>query len=256
MHHPSAIISPKATIGENVSIGAFSIIDENVIIGDNTKIDPHVWITGKTTIGHNCFFGFGSQIGGSPQDLSFDPNTKSGTIIGNNNTFRENITIHRSTSEKGNTLVGNNNFLMVNSHLAHDVSVGDNNVIANNCMLAGHITLGSHIFLGGGAGFHQFINIGDYAICKGNASISKDIPPFCLAHGDNKLSGLNVIGLRRANFTPPERADIKKAYKLLFKSGLTTTEAIASARNIEWTKASQQLIAACTAPSKKGILNN
>ncbi|SHJ92789.1 acyl-[acyl-carrier-protein]--UDP-N-acetylglucosamine O-acyltransferase [Rubritalea squalenifaciens DSM 18772] len=255
MHHPSAIISPEATIGENVSIGAFSIIEAGVTIGDNTTIDPHVWVTGKTIIGKENLIGFGSHIGGLPQDHSFDPSTDSGTIIGDNNSIRENVTIHRSTKAGENTVIGNHNFLMVGTHLAHDVTLGDHNVIANNCMLAGHITVGNRTFLGGGAGFHQFINIGDYAISQGNAAISKDIPPYCMCHGQNKLAGLNIIGLRRSGFDAKQRENIKKAYDILFRRGLSINEAIKQCKELgEWTEAALKLIDACESPSRKGVL--
>lgn len=254
MIHPTAIISPEAKIGQNVSIGAFSIIDATVTIGDHCTIDPHVWITGKTVIGEHNFIGYGSQIGGLPQDTSFDPSTDSGTIIGNHNTIREHVTIHRSTAAGKNTSVGDKNFLMINTHLAHDVQIGNHNTIANNCMLAGHIHMGSFCFLGGGAGFHQFIKIGDYAIVQGNASISKDIPPYCMAHAYNQLAGLNVIGLRRAGFDATTRAEIKQAYKLLFDSGHTMTDALAASADQTWSDASQILFEAAKNPSRKGIL--
>lgn len=255
MHHPTAIVSPTASIGENVSIGAFSIIEENVTIGNNTTIEPHVWITGKTVIGKNNFIGYGSVIGGLPQDHSFDPATDSGTVIGDNNTIRENVTVHRSTAAGKNTVIGNHNFLMVGTHLAHDVTMGDHNVIANNCMLAGHITMGNRTFMGGGAGFHQFIKIGDYAIAQGNAAISKDIPPYCMCHGQNQLAGLNVIGLRRSGFDAKERENIKKAYDILFRRGLSIPAAIEQCQELgEWTEAAKKLIEACATPSRKGIL--
>lgn len=254
MIHPTAIISPDATIGKNVSIGAFSIIDAAVTIGDHCTIDPHVWITGKTVIGEHNFIGYGSQIGGLPQDTSFDPTTDSGTLIGNHNTIRENVTIHRSTAAGKNTTVGDHNFLMINSHLAHDVSMGDRNTIANNVMLAGHIHMGSFCFLGGGAGFHQFIKIGDYAIVQGNASISKDVPPYCMAHAYNRLAGLNVIGLRRAGFDSATRAEIKQAYKLLFDSDLTVTDALAACESQSWSEAAATLFDAAKNPSRKGII--
>lgn len=254
MIHPSAIIHPDAKIGNNVSIGAFTIIDADVSIGDNCTIDPHVWITGLTSLGEGNFIGFGSHIGGNPQDTSFDTATVSGVQIGNNNTIREHVTIHRSTSEGGFTTLGDNNMLMINSHLAHDVHVGSNNNLANSVLIAGHITIGSNCFLGGGAGFHQFINIGDYALCQGNAAISKDIPPYCMAHGQNSLAGLNVIGLRRAGFDAEQRKEVKKAYNLLFKSDLSMTEALAESEKSQWSEKASLLIQAAKSPSRKGIL--
>ncbi|MGJ8673155.1 acyl-ACP--UDP-N-acetylglucosamine O-acyltransferase [Rubritalea sp.] len=254
MIHPTAIIHPDAEIGSNVSIGAFSIIDADVSIGDNCTIDPHVWLTGLTTLDENNFVGFGSHIGGTPQDVSFDKSIKSGVQIGKGNTIREHVTIHRSTSEGGLTTLADNNMLMINSHLAHDVHVGSNNNLANSVLIAGHINIGSNCFLGGGAGFHQFIKIGDYAICQGNAAITKDIPPYCMAHGQNHLAGLNVIGLRRAGFNADQRKEIKSVYNLLFKSGLGMTEALRQASETNWSPETQLLLDAAKNPSRKGIM--
>ena len=254
MIHPSAIIHPDATIGNNVSIGAFSIIDENVTLGDHCTIDPHAWITGHTTLGEHNFVGFGSHVGGNPQDTSFDKSIKSGIRIGNHNTIREHVTIHRSTSEGGFTSIGDNNMLMINSHLAHDVTIGDNNNLANGVLVAGHIHIGSNCFLGGGAGFHQFIKIGDYAICQGNAAITKDIPPYCMAHGQNNLAGLNVIGLRRAGFNAEQRKELKSAYNLLFKGGMSMSDALAEADQHTWADHTLLLINAAKNPSRKGIM--
>ncbi len=254
MIHPTAIIHPDATIGSNVSIGAFTIIDADVCIGDNCTIDPHVWISGQTTLGKKNFIGFGSHIGGNPQDSTFDKSINSGVTIGDNNTIREYVTIHRSTSEGGLTTVGNDNMFMINSHLAHDVQVGDFNNLANNVLIAGHVQLGSYCFLGGGAGFHQFLKIGDYALCQGNGSISKDIPPYCLAHGHNNLAGLNIIGLRRAGLNAEQRKEIKSAYNLLFKSDMSMTDALKEADQRTWSERTLLLINAAKSPSRKGIM--
>lgn len=254
MIHPTAIIHPDAKLGENVSVGAFSIIDADVTIGDNCTIDPHVWVTGHTTLGTENFIGFGSHIGGDPQDVSFDKATRSGVKIGNHNTIREHVTIHRSTSEDGFTTLDDNNMLMINSHLAHDVHVGSNNNLANSVLIAGHIHIGSNCFLGGGAGFHQFIKIGDYAICQGNAAITKDIPPYCMAHGQNHLAGLNVIGLRRAGFNAEQRKEIKSLYNLLFKSDLGMSEALRQADEQTWSEQAEVLLGAARTPSRKGIM--
>jgi len=254
MIHPTAIIHPDATIGSNVSIGAFTIIDADVTLGDDCTIDPHVWISGNTTLGNKNFVGFGSHIGGNPQDSSFDKSIKSGVIIGMSNTIREHVTIHRSTSENGFTVIGDDNMLMVNCHLAHDVQVGDSNILANNLLVAGHVQIGSFCFLGGGAGFHQFLKIGDYSFCQGNASLSKDIPPYCMVHSQNQLVGLNVIGLRRAGFNGEQRKEIKSAYSLLFKSGMSMTDALAEADQRNWEEHTLVLINAAKNPSRKGIM--
>ena len=254
MIHPTAIIDPSATLGKNVSVGAFSIIDANVTIGDNCKIDPHVWIANQSTLGSDNFVGYGSHIGGDPQDHSFDSSIESFVKIGDHNTIREHVTINRSTSAGGATTMGDHNMLMINSHLAHDVQMGDHNILANAVLLAGHIQLGNHAFLGGGAGFHQFIKIGDYAMSQGNAAISKDIPPYAMVHGQNQLGGLNAIALRRAGFAPKTRSEIKELFKLLFKSEHNMAEALTECQKQSWSPAAQALIDSVTTPSKKGVM--
>ena len=196
----------------------------------------------------------GSVIGGLPQDLSFDPTTESGVLIGNGNTIREYVTINSSTRPGGNTIVGDRNFIMAVTHLAHDVEIGNDNIFANNVMIAGHCHLGSQIFLGGGSGFHQFVHIGDFAMSQGNSSISKDIPPYCTAHRNNILSGLNVVGLKRGGFSPTERKEIKLAYSMVLNSKSNRTEALAQADQLTWSPTSAKIIEAVRSPSTKGIL--
>jgi UDP-N-acetylglucosamine acyltransferase len=251
--HPTAIISPLATIADDVVIGPFSVIDGPAEISAGVTIDGHVLIRGLVKIAAHCKIGWGSVIGADPQDLHFDPRIHSGVIIGENNTIREYVTIHRGSAEGKFTAIGTNNFLMTGVHLAHDVQMGDYNVIANNVLLAGHITIGDRCFLGGGSGYHQFICIGDYAIVQGNAAISQDVPPYCMAHSQNKLSSLNVIGLKRAGFSPEQRLEIKKAFRLLLCSG-NLTQAITEAEKHEWSPSALRLLDAVRQPSRKGIL--
>ena len=196
----------------------------------------------------------GAVIGGNPQDLSFDPLTDSGVLIGNGNTFREYVTIHRSTQSGGNTIIGDENFLMAVVHLGHDTVMGNNNILANNTMIAGHVTLGNKIFLGGGAGIHQQVRIGDLAMVQGNAGMTRDVPPYCIVHQINQLSGLNSVGLRRAGLTPAERKEIKLAYTILFRSKGTREENLAEADLQTWSEAASLLVEAVRTPSSKGIL--
>jgi UDP-N-acetylglucosamine acyltransferase len=250
--HPSALVSPQAQIGEHVRIGPFTVIDGPVSIGDHCEIAGHVLIQGKVTIAANNRIGWGAIIGADPQDLHFDPSTDSSVEIGENNTLREYVTIHRGSKSGGVTRIGHHNFLMTGVHLAHDVEIGDHNVLANNVLLAGHIRIGQRCFLGGGAGFHQFIHIGDYAIVQGNAAISQDVPPYCMVHGQNQLASLNLIGLKRAGFTPEQRSEIKKAFRLLLSGN--RTRALAQAAEDTWSDAAMVLIRAVAEPSRKGII--
>jgi len=235
-------------------VGPFAIIDAGVKIGTGCTIGAQAWITGCTVMGADNHIGYGSIIGADPQDVSFDSSLKSNVVIGNGNRIREYVTIHRSTAEGGSTTLGDSNFLMTGVHLAHDVQMGSFNNLANNVLLAGHIILGNRIFLGGGAGFHQFLHIGDFAIVQGNAVVSRDVPPFCMAHGRNELAGLNVIGLRRGGFTAEERADIKRAYQLLFRGGGNLREALSTAETSTWCAAADQLLESARSPSRKGLI--
>lgn len=253
--HPSAIVSERAILAEDVTIGPFTIIDAGVEIGEGSVIGAHVWITGNAKLGRNNTVGYGSIIGAEPQDVSFAQDTYSDVQIGDDNKIREYVTIHRSTSEGGSTKVGDSNFLMTGVHLAHDVQMGSHNGLANNVLIAGHVKLADHVFLGGGSAFHQFIHIGQYAIVQGNAVVSRDVPPYCMAHGRNELAGLNVIGLRRGGFTPKERSDIKRAYQLLFRSGGNMAESLAEADKTEWTDVAKLLLHSARHASRKGIMS-
>jgi UDP-N-acetylglucosamine acyltransferase len=227
MIHPTAIISPNAKIGADVEIGPYSVIGERVSIGDGTRIGPHVVMQGPTTIGrNNQFFQFCS-IGEIPQDLKFNMEDTE-LIIGDNNTFREFITINRGTAGGGGrTVIGSNCLLMAYTHVAHDCLVGNGVIMANNATLAGHIRIDDHAIVGGISGVHQFVHIGSYAMIGGLTGVSKDVPPFTLAVGQRaSLHGLNLTGLKRHGFSAAAISELKAAYKLLFRSNLTIDEAV------------------------------
>lgn len=250
--HKTAIISPEADIADDVEIGAFSIIEANSTIGHGSRIHSHVHLLGEVSLGENCHIWPGSIIGGDPQSIGFDPQTRSAVVIGSGTTIRENVTIHRSLTEGGKTVIGQNNFFMVGTHLGHDCVIGDNNILANNTMLGGHITVGNHCFLGGGAGIHQFARIGDYVMLQGHASISQDIPPYVTAAGLNNIVGLNSIGLRRAGFDPATRREIKQAYLLFYRQELNRQQAIETASEKSWGEEANIFINFLSQKSKLG----
>jgi UDP-N-acetylglucosamine acyltransferase len=252
--HPSALVSSSARLADDVEIGPFAIVEDEVVIGSGCKIGSQTKIRKGVVMGENNTVDHGAVIGGDPQDLSFDPATSSGVIIGNGNTFREYVTISRSTSVGGNTIVGDHNFLMAVSHLGHDTVVGDHNILANNVMIAGHCRIGNRIFFGGGTAIHQFIHIGDFAMTQGNCGMTRDIPPYCIVHKINQLSGLNSVGLKRGGFSPEERKEIKAAFALVLNSKTTRADALATAEKISWGPAAKKLIEAVRNPSAKGIL--
>ncbi|MCE5195287.1 MAG: acyl-ACP--UDP-N-acetylglucosamine O-acyltransferase [Nitrospiraceae bacterium] len=225
--HQSAIISPKAEIDEDVSIGPFCIIGEGVKIKKGTSIASNVIIEGDTEIGEGCKISSFVSIGLQPQDLKYK-DEKTAVRIGSNNTIREYITIHRaSIGGDGITSVGDNNFLMAYVHIAHDCKVGNNIVMANLATLAGHVVIEDHVVLGGVVAIHQNARVGAYSMIGGLSGVSLDVPPYALASGTRaKLYGLNLVGLKRAGFSDAVLDDLKKAYKILFRDKNTLKEAI------------------------------
>ncbi len=218
--HQTAIIEDGATLGEDVSIGAFTIIGKNVTIGAGTKVGSHTLIEGKTTIGKNNNIFSHASIGTIPQDLKFDGEDVE-LIIGDNNTIREYTLFNPGTIGGGSkTIVGNNNLFMGYTHVAHDCIIGDNCIFANVATLAGHVEIGDHVVVGGLTPVHQFCKLGSFAMIAGGSVVTQDIPPFCLAEGNRAvLRGLNLTGLRRNLENRKDVDGIKKAYKELFESG-------------------------------------
>lgn len=253
MVHPTAIISAEAEIDSSAEVGAYAIIEGPVKVGAGCKIAPHAQILGDTVIGEGTSIGRGAVIGETPQDISFTTDISSKVRIGKNNVIREHVTIHRGSKEGGTTEIGDQNFLMVGSHLGHDVRLGNRNILANAVLVAGHVHIGNNTFVGGSAVFHQFIRIGDFCVVQGNGSFSRDIPHYCAALRINRLSGLNVVGLRRQGFNAEDRAGIKDLFNLVFRSGHNLTQALAAARERKWSEHAAKLLAFLEAPSKKGV---
>jgi len=230
--HPTAIVHPNARIAEGVEVGPYAVIGEHIGIGRDTKICSHVLIEGWTTIGErNHIFPF-SSIGTAPQDIGYR-NEETYLIIGDDNVIRECATVHRATTkEDRKTVIGNKNFLMAYSHVAHDCRLGNNIIMANSVALGGHIVIGDHAILGGIVAVHQFARIGPYAIIGGQSAVTLDIPPYVSAAGNRaQLYGLNLVGLKRKGFSEQAISTLKKAYKIIFRSGLTQDEAIKKTLN-------------------------
>ncbi|MEI6654826.1 MAG: acyl-ACP--UDP-N-acetylglucosamine O-acyltransferase [Verrucomicrobiota bacterium] len=252
--HPTALVSPEAELAEEVVIGPFAVIEGPVKLAAGVRIGGHAWICGDTSLGEGTHIGWGSVIGADPQDLGFDTAVSSGVRIGARNSIREYVTIHRSSKAGGHTTLGEGNYLMTGVHLGHDSQVGDDNVIANNVLFGGHVHLGNRAFLGGSSVYHQFVHIGDLAMVQGLAGVSLDVPPYCVVHGINQLVGLNTVGLRRAGFDTAARAEIKRAYHVLFRSDMPLGKALEAAAAMEWGAAAQRLLDAVAHPSRKGVM--
>lgn len=225
--HPTAAVESGAKIGKNVKIGAFTYIDNDVEIGDACEIGSHVTILRYTRLGNACKVHSGAVLGDVPQDLAFRE-AKSYVTIGDRCVLREGVTIHRGTHEDTVTRVGNDCLLMGYSHLAHNVQVGNHVIISNGALLAGYAEVGDRAFISGNSLIHQFTRIGRLAMLSGGTATHKDVLPFCMTHTLSRSSvmGLNVVGLRRAGFSPEERLLLKQAFKRLYKSGLNMTQAL------------------------------
>lgn len=250
--HPTSHVSPNAVLADDVEVGPGAIIGDGAVIGAGCVIQAHAIIESRVTMGEGNTVGYGTVIGAAPQDFSHTPDISSEVRIGNNNRFREYVTIHRGTKQGTATTVGNDCFLMVGTHLAHNVRLGDGVIITNNCLLAGYVDVGDGAVLGGGSVFHQFIRIGRRAMIAGGSCFNKDIPPFVTANNRNDLIGINLVGLRRAGFSAPLRAEIRRAFKFVFRSGLPVRAALAQVHGSEWGQEAKEFFDFIAA-SKRGV---
>ena len=225
--HPTAIISPDATLAEGVEVGPYSIIGPDVHVGKDTVIGPHAVIESQTDIGEGNRISQFAAIGGAPQDLKYRGEATR-VVIGNHNTIREYVTINRATtSDIGVTIIGDHNLLMAYTHVAHNCKLGNRIVMANAANLAGHIHVEDFEIIGGLTGIHQFTRIGAHCIIGGASAVTKDVPPFVMASGNfAKLYGLNLIGLKRRGFSDETINALKKSYRIVFRSSMLLAAAI------------------------------
>jgi UDP-N-acetylglucosamine acyltransferase len=227
MIDPRAVISPQARIAPDVEIGPFTVIGDHVEIGAGTWIGPHVVINGPTRIGAaNKVFQFAS-LGDAPQDKKYN-GEPTRLEIGDRNVFRESVTVNRGTThDRGVTHIGNDNLLMAYSHVAHDCRLGDSIVMANCATLGGHVELGDWVTMGGLSAVHQFTKIGSHCFIAHNAAVTRDVPPYIMAVGRPAVPhSVNSVGLQRRGFTPGQILNVRRAYRLLYRSGLKLREAI------------------------------
>jgi UDP-N-acetylglucosamine acyltransferase len=223
--HPTAIIDKSASVGVDAAIGPYTVVEGDVVIGDRCEIGPHVLIAAGTRLGHECRVFKGASLGTVPQDLKFS-GEKTLLTIGDKCTIREFCMFNRGTKATGKTIIGSNCFFMAYCHVAHDCRIGDNLVAANALQVAGHVEIGMGVNIGGVCAITQFRKVGDYCHLSAYSLIIKDIVPFAItAPGPMRIVGINRIGLSRAGFSEERRRIIKRAYKTLFRTGLTTAEA-------------------------------
>lgn len=214
-----------------MNIHPTAVVEEGAALGEGCVIGPHAVIYRHVTLGPRCCVHAGAVLGDTPQDLAFKP-VDSFVRIGADCVIRENVTIHRGTKEGTSTVVGDGCYLMAGSHLAHNVTLGNQVIIANNSVLAGYVLVADRVFISGNVGIHQFCRIGRLAMIGGMSSISKDVPPFCTTTPSelNVIAGLNVVGLKRSGFAPADRLVVKRAFGLLYRSGLNVSQAVARIR--------------------------
>ncbi|MBA3645360.1 MAG: acyl-ACP--UDP-N-acetylglucosamine O-acyltransferase [Gemmatimonadaceae bacterium] len=224
--HPSAVISPGARLGKNVSVGPFAIIGDGCEVGDGCVIAPHAMLERNVKLAANVKVGVGTVLGGEPQDLKFG-GEETTVEIGEGTTIREYTTINRGTTHSFKTSVGKNCLLMSYVHLAHDCQIGDGVILSNVVQLAGHVIVDDRAIISGLTAVHQFVRIGRHSFIGGCSRVSKDIPPFLKAVGNPvKLYGLNTIGLQRGGFSEEVLRELKRAYRLFFRSDLNVSQAM------------------------------
>lgn len=250
--HPTAVVHPRAQLDPTVSVGPYAVIDEHVRLGAGCAVGPHAYLTGHTNIGARNRFHAGCVVGDAPQDLKYK-GAPTRLRLGDGNVVREHVTIHRSATDDGETVVGNDNFLMANVHIGHNCRVGNNVILANGTLLAGHVEVGDRVMLGGGSAVHQFCRVGTLAMLQGLRPLSQDLPPYTVAGPRlNTLAGLNVIGLRRAGFNDELRLEIKRLYRLLFRSGQNLPAAVEQAER-EFTSPAAWVMIEFIKTSQRGV---
>lgn len=224
--HPTAVVHPKAKLGDGCDVGPFCVLGENVSLGADCKLHSHVVVDGHTTLGiGNELFPF-ACIGLKTQDLKWKGGVTR-TVIGDHNVFRENTTVHSATNDGDATVIGSHNHFLAYTHIAHDCVVGSHIVMSNVGTLAGHVIVEDHAIIGGLAAVHQFCRIGRMAIVGGCSKVVQDVPPFMLADGNPaETKALNKVGLERNGVSDAAQAALKKAFKLLFRDGLTVSNAL------------------------------
>jgi UDP-N-acetylglucosamine acyltransferase len=224
--HPHAAVSPHAVIGQNVDIGPFCVVEDGVQIGDDCRLASHCAIKSGTTLGKGNVIGEGAVLGGVPQH-AHPPALPGKLIVGHHNTIREFATLHRAMYTDRATIIGDHNLIMVGVHVGHDCVIGNHVIVTNNAALAGHVQIDDRAYLSCGVGVHQFCRIGRFAMLGGHARVVQDILPYITVDGGTSLAvGLNVIGLRRNGYTTEQISELKRAYRVIYRSGLTWREVV------------------------------
>jgi UDP-N-acetylglucosamine acyltransferase len=253
---PRAVVHPRAELGNGVTIDPFAIVEEGAVIGDGTHVMPHAFIGTGARIGRDCRIHVGAVVGHAPQDLKYK-NEPTTCELGDRTVVREYATLHRGTHETMRTVIGSDSFFMAYSHVAHDCRVGNKVILANCVALAGHVTLEDYVIIGGLTPVHQFVNIGCHAMVGGGSGIGKDVPPYSLVGSRPTVwEGLNAVGLRRRGFSKEAIEAVDRAFHLIYRSGLNTTQALDRIRADAtlMAVAEVQKVVDFVAASKRGII--
>lgn len=253
--HPTAVIEPGAELGVDVKIGAFSVVGSDVKIGDGSILDPQVVIAGNTHLGANNRVSSFTVIGGEPQSVSYKGEPTK-VRIGDNNTFRENITVHRGTMEdEGITSIGSDNLFMAYVHIAHDCRLGSGLLFSNNASLAGHVRVGDYVVLAGYTLVHQFVRIGTHSFCGVNTYCTLDVPPYMLVAGNKAIThGINIRGLKGRGFDKETILELKRAYKTIYRSGHTMAGALEELATHDWESEHVQSLIDFIKESSRGVI--
>lgn len=218
--HPTALIDPQADLADGVQVGPFALIEGPVRVGPDCVIRARATLIGPMTLGRGNDLGIGVVLGERPQHLHFKTQEITRTEIGDYNTFREFVTVHRGTTATGVTIIGNNNYLMANAHIAHDCRVGNHVMMANGALLAGHCEVHDNCFMSGNAAMHQFCRVGRLAFISGNSSVTKDVLPFMMMVERDHVIGVNLVGMRRAGISTPDIMIVRRLHQILYRSSL------------------------------------
>jgi UDP-N-acetylglucosamine acyltransferase len=224
--HPTAVISPEAELADDVEVGPHAIIEGKVTVGPGCVLRPRATLIGPLTMGRGNVVFPGAILGERPQHLKYN-DEPTGVEIGDGNTFREGVTVHRGTTHSWVTRIGSNNFFMVNSHVAHDCRVGDRCILANGAVVGGHALLDDGVYLSGNSAVHQFTRLGKLCMLSGCSATTKDVPPFVIQQGIDTVSGVNVVGMRRAGLGGAQIDAVRQAFRMIFRLGLPLPAAVA-----------------------------
>lgn len=250
--HPTAIIDPQAEIDGSADIGPYVVIEGRVRIGAGTRLRAHVFVSGWTRIGERCDIHPFAVIGHLPQDFHYN-NERSYCTIGNDVIIREGATIHRGTQPESETVIGDSCFLMAQAHVGHNCILGKNVKVYNYAAVAGHVEIGDGAILSGAALVHQFARVGKLAFIAAGARATMDVPAFMIAYGESSIIQHNRVGMRRAGYTPEELFDIRKAYSILYRSGITFPRAVEQLAKSVTTRAGRELLDFLRAETRRGI---